>query len=102
MMLARKKPLCDRVQLVAGRCGLKLVSSRHRVGARRYFLRQISDGTQVVLELPDGSFRFVKATRAGRLVTGYPWRPLSRCLRVELTMLLRSSRRRVANRLRAT
>ena len=64
-MLARKKPLFDRVQLVAGRCGLRLVSSRHRVGARRYFLRQISDVTRVVVVLPDGGFRFVKATRAG-------------------------------------
>ena len=68
-MLTKKKPLFDRVQLVAGRCGLRLVSSRLRVGARRYFLRQISDVTQVVMVLPDGSFRFVKATRAGKLVT---------------------------------
>ena len=72
-MLARKKPLFDRVQLVAGRCGLRLVSSRHRVGARRYFLRHISDVTRVVVVLPDGGLRFVKATRAGGKKKSATW-----------------------------
>jgi hypothetical protein len=64
-MLTRKKSPFERVQLVAGRCGLGLVKSRQRVGTRRYFLRHIADVTRVVVVLPDGGFRFVKATRAG-------------------------------------
>jgi hypothetical protein len=63
-MLTRKKSPFDRVQLAAGRCGLRLVKSRQRVGTRRYFLRHISDVTRVVVVLPDGGFRFAKATRA--------------------------------------
>jgi hypothetical protein len=61
----RKKSLFDRVQLAAGRCGLSAIRSRQRVGARRYFLRHISDATRVVMVLPDGGFRFVRAVRAG-------------------------------------
>ena len=72
-MLTKKKPLFDRVQLVAGRCGLRLVSSRHRVGARRYFLRHISDVTRVVVVLPDGGLRFVKAIRAGGKKKSATW-----------------------------
>lgn len=74
----RKKPLFDRVQLAAGRCGLSVIRSRQRVGARRYFLRHISDATRVVMVLPDGGFRFVRAVGAGgkegKLVT---WLSLS-------------------------
>jgi hypothetical protein len=73
----RKKSLFDRVQLAAGRSGLRLVRSRQRVGERRYFLRHISDATRVVMVLPNDGFRFVKATRAAGKEKLLTWLSLS-------------------------